>query len=112
MERGNKTTVRTGRGDAIEMKGWMGGNIVRAVFVNIVCDCPVGLLYLVESKTGTKLAHVCECVGVRRRPYYPVLLGISTRGKRVSAREANGENAKTTAPKTDSLTPAGQRGHC
>lgn len=50
VERGNKTTVRTGRGDAIEMKGWMGGSIVRAVFVSAVCDCPVGLLHLGESK--------------------------------------------------------------
>lgn len=50
MERGNKTTVRTGRGDAIEMNGWTDGGSVRAVFVSILCDCPVGLLHLVESK--------------------------------------------------------------
>lgn len=50
MERGNKTTARTGRGDTIEMKGWTDGGSVRAVFVGIVCDCPVGLLHLAESK--------------------------------------------------------------
>lgn len=50
VEGGNKTTVRTGRGDAIEMKGWTDGGSVRAVFVLTVCDCPVGLLHLVESK--------------------------------------------------------------
>jgi len=51
VERGNKTTVRTGRGDAIEIKGWTDGGTVGAVFVSIVCDCPVGLLNLVESKS-------------------------------------------------------------
>lgn len=50
MERGNKATVRTSRGDAIEMKGWTDGGSVRVVFVSIVCDCHVGLLHLVESK--------------------------------------------------------------
>lgn len=50
VERGNKTTVRIGRGDAIKMKGWAGGSSVRAVFVSTVCDCPVGLLHLVQSK--------------------------------------------------------------
>ncbi len=50
VERGNKTTVRTGRGDAIEMKGWTDRGGVPAIFVSTVCDCSVGLLHLVESK--------------------------------------------------------------
>lgn len=53
MERGNKTTVRAGRGDAIEKKGWTDGGSVRAVFVSTACDCSVGLLHLVESKNTT-----------------------------------------------------------
>lgn len=54
MERGNKTTVKTGGGgDAIEKKGWMNGGSVRAVFVSTACDCSVGLLHLVESRNTT-----------------------------------------------------------
>ena len=52
VERGNKTTERKGRGDAIEMRGWMDVKGVRAGFVSTVRDCPVGLLHLVESKKG------------------------------------------------------------
>lgn len=53
----------------------MDGSSVREGFVSTVCDCSVGLLHLVESKKriqwtydSTRLAHVNECVGVRRGP--------------------------------------------
>lgn len=36
MERGNKTTVRTGRGDVIGMEGWMDGGSVIAFFLSVL----------------------------------------------------------------------------
>lgn len=61
--------MRADGGEAIEMRGWMDGGSVSAVFVSTVYDSSVGLLHLVESKkTMMSAAHVCVCGGVKEDP--------------------------------------------